>query len=43
MTDENTNWESLLDDFECVDCDEPLVDCTCDTEEYEFDDEVDKC
>jgi hypothetical protein len=39
MTDENTDWESLLDDFECEDCDEPLVDCTCDSEEYEFDDE----
>jgi hypothetical protein len=40
MTDENTEWESLLDDFECEDCDETLVDCTCDSdEEYEFDDE----
>jgi hypothetical protein len=38
MTDENTDWESLLDDFECVDCDEPLADCTCE-EEHDFDDE----
>jgi hypothetical protein len=39
MTDENTDWESLLDDFECEDCDETLADCVCDSEEYEFDDE----
>lgn len=39
MTDNNTDWESLLEDFECEDCGESIVDCSCDTEEYEFEEE----
>jgi hypothetical protein len=37
MTEENTDWASLLSDFECEECGETLEDCLCDDEEA-FDD-----
>lgn len=39
MTDDTTDWESLLGDFECEDCHKSILDCVCDTEEYAFDEE----
>lgn len=39
MNDDTTDWESLLEDFECEDCHKSLLDCLCDTEEYIFDEE----
>jgi len=29
MTDDNTDWESLLDDVFCGMCDEPVAKCVC--------------
>ena len=29
MTDDNTDWESLLDDVFCGMCDEPIAKCVC--------------
>lgn len=36
MTDENTDWASLLDEFECEDCEKALAECVCNEVEYEF-------
>ena len=41
MTEENTDWASLLSDFECEDCDESLDECLCEDEE-ELDDNLEE-
>jgi len=41
MTDEDTDWESLLD-YVCVACEEPLEDCECEDEDEAFNGDYDK-
>lgn len=41
MTEDNTDYESLLEDFECDECGETLEDCQCDSEDEVLEDQED--
>ena len=41
MTDDNTEWESLVD-YSCVTCEKSLEDCECEDENPIFEGEYDK-
>jgi len=42
MTDDTTDWASLLSDYECDNCGETLDECTCDEVDEEDDGDYDK-